>query len=35
MAERPPCDPDEVAAWFAGVVPDGWFDGTDVGQSGP
>ncbi len=26
MAERPPCDLDEVAAWFAGVVPDGWFE---------
>lgn len=26
MAERPPCDLDEVAAWFAGRVPDEWFD---------
>lgn len=25
MAERPPCDLDEVAAWFAGRVPDEWF----------
>lgn len=27
MAERPHCDLDEVAAWFAGRVPDDWFDG--------
>lgn len=26
MAERPPCDLDEVAAWFAGRVPDDWFN---------
>jgi hypothetical protein len=25
MAARPSCDDDEVAAWFAGRVPDGWF----------
>ncbi len=25
MAERPPCDIDEVAAWFAGRIPDEWF----------
>ena len=25
MAQRPSCDPAEVAAWFAGRVPDGWF----------
>jgi hypothetical protein len=27
MAERPPCDVDEAAAWFAGRIPDDWFDG--------
>ena len=27
MAERPHCDPDEVAAWFAGRLPDEWFEG--------
>ena len=27
MAERPPCSVDEAAAWFAGRVPDDWFDG--------
>lgn len=27
MAERPHCDVDEVAAWFAGRIPDEWFDG--------
>jgi hypothetical protein len=25
MAERPSCDTTEVAAWFAGRIPDGWF----------
>jgi hypothetical protein len=25
MAERPSCDATEVAAWFAGRIPDGWF----------
>jgi hypothetical protein len=25
VAERPACDTTEVAAWFAGRVPDGWF----------
>lgn len=30
MAERPPCDVDDVAAWFAGRVPDDWFDGPVV-----
>lgn len=25
MAHRPSCDPSEVAAWFAGRSPDGWF----------
>jgi hypothetical protein len=28
MNERPPCDPHETAAWFAGRIPDGWFTGT-------
>ena len=27
MAGRPPCDPDEVAAWFAGRLSDDGFDG--------
>lgn len=27
MAERPACNPDEVAAWFGGRVPDDWFEG--------
>jgi hypothetical protein len=27
MAERPLLDVEEVAAWFAGRVPDEWFDG--------
>lgn len=26
MAARPDCDLDEVAAWFAGRVPDDWFE---------
>lgn len=26
MAARPACDVDDVAAWFAGRIPDGWFD---------
>lgn len=25
MGTRPPCDVEEVAAWFAGRLPDGWF----------
>jgi hypothetical protein len=25
MGARPACDPEQVAAWFAGRVPDGWF----------
>ena len=25
MGSRPPCDADEVAAWFAGRLPDDWF----------
>lgn len=28
MADRPPCDASEVAAWFAGRLPDGWFTGV-------
>jgi hypothetical protein len=28
MGQRPSCDAVEVAAWFAGRLPDGWF--TDV-----
>lgn len=27
MATRPICDGDQVAAWFAGRVPEGWFTG--------
>ena len=27
MADRPHCDAGEVAAWFSGRVPDGWFIG--------
>lgn len=30
MAERPACNPEEVAAWFAGRLPDDWFDGPIV-----
>ena len=28
MAERPHCDVNEVTAWFAGRLPDDWFDAT-------
>lgn len=28
MPERPACDPDDTAAWFAGRIPDAWFAGA-------